>query len=149
MTETTDTAQSQEAQEKAILLALPELLCSNCGANILEHHGFFNYCLETSPVCEHSYLMVHSGCIYVEHDEDRLDTESHECSMEAYCAECKQKLPWSVSDLRQLDGVVAEQAEEIIARLISEFQEQRSEEVHASPTAIPNERKNHKEDQNP
>lgn len=149
MTTTTETAQSQELQtEKAILLALPELPCPNCGSNILEHHGFYNYCDETSSLCERNYLMVHSGSIYLEHDEDVLETDSHECRMEAYCTSCEKELPWSVSDLRQLDGVIVEQANEIIGRLIAESQEQKPEEAAGESTpsaATINEPENHEE----
>jgi len=112
----------QQKPEEAILVALPELPCPNCAANILAHHGFYNFCDETSSLREDSYLWVHQGQIYMEHDEEGHETDSHECRMQAFCGECQEELPWPLYEIRRLDGATPEQAREIIAGLIAEAQ---------------------------
>ena len=116
--------QLQPAQkpEEALLASLPELPCPNCAANVLAHHGFYNYCDETSTVREDSYLYAHADRIYLDHDEEGQETDSHECRMQAFCGECNEELPWPLYDIRALDGVTPEEAKEIIARLIAEAQ---------------------------
>jgi hypothetical protein len=136
MTESIHDSPSQEAKEKAILSALPDLPCPSCGANILEYHGFYNYCDEKSSLRERNYLAVYSGSIYLEHDEDAHETESHECRLEAYCTSCEEKLPWTVYEIRGIDGSTPENAKEIITRLIAESQgEDETTRTTTFPTA--------------
>lgn len=120
------TPQTQQAAPP-IPLALPELACPNCGANILEHHGFYNYCSETQSLREDSYLYWINGRVYMEHDESGYETDSHECQATAFCSGCDNELPWSLFEIRALDGETLEAAEVVIKDLIAQAQEQTEE----------------------
>jgi hypothetical protein len=103
--------------------SLPPLPCPNCGANILENRGFYNYCSETQSLCEHNYLDVLQDRIYVEHDEGDYETIDHECAMEARCTMCDEVLPWALYQIRELDGAKLADAPGIIANLLAELEE--------------------------
>ena len=108
---------------KTEIQSLPALPCPNCGANILEKRGFYNYCSETQSLSEHNYLSVFHGLIYVEHDEGDYETTSHECAMEARCTQCDEILPWALYQIRELDGARLADAPGIIAGLLAEIED--------------------------
>lgn len=103
--------------------SLPALPCPNCGANILENRGFYNYCTETQSLCEHNYLDVFQDRIYVEHDEGDYETTDHECDMEARCTNCDEVPPWALYQIRELDGAKLADAPGIIASLLAELKD--------------------------
>jgi len=90
--------------------------------NLLEK-GFYNYCSETTSLREDNYLYVTQGRIYVDHNEDGHETQSHECEVDARCRECDELLPWPLYELRDLDGSTPEEAEKTIAALIERARE--------------------------
>jgi hypothetical protein len=123
---TTNPAGAQPAPPtapKTEIESLPALPCPNCGANILEHRGFYNYCSETQSLCEHNYLSVFQDRIYVEHDEGDYETTDHECAMEARCTKCDEVLPWALYQIRELDGEKLADAPRIIAGLLAEIED--------------------------
>ena len=120
MTEQQATPASQPPMPPSPLATLPELPCPNCGANVLEHHGFHNYCTETQSLREDSYLYRTNGRIYLEHDESGYETDSHECQATAFCSSCDNELPWSLFDIREMDGETFESAKDIIESLVAE-----------------------------
>jgi hypothetical protein len=103
--------------------SLPPLPCPNCGANILENRGFYNYCSETQSLCEHNYLDVTQDRIYVEHDEGGYETTDHECATEAWCTKCDEVLPWALYQIRELDGAKLADAPGIINGLLAELED--------------------------
>jgi len=60
--------------------------------------------------------------LYMDHDEEKLDTIDHECDLEAYCRGCKALLPWAVYQIRKLDGATLSEAPAVIAELLAEIQ---------------------------
>ena len=74
---------------------LPDLPCPNCGENLLAE-GFYNSCAETTRVHEDNRTCILSGRLYMDHDEETLDTIDHECDVDAYCRGCEKLLPWAL-----------------------------------------------------
>ncbi len=48
--------------------------------------------------------------LYMDHDEETLDTKDHECDLDAYCKGCNALLPWALYQIRELDGVAHSEA---------------------------------------
>ena len=142
MTENQATPEAQQAVQlptpQPTLAALPELPCPNCGANVLEHHGFHNYCTETQSLREDSYLYRTNGRIYLEHDESGYETDSHECQATAFCSSCDNELPWSLFDIREMDGETFESASAIIKALIEQASAEDADgNTEAEPPSVP------------
>ncbi len=72
---------------------LPNLPCPNCGKNLLAD-GFYNSCTETTLVHEENRTYIVKDHLYMDNDEETLDTIDHECDLEAYCRGCEKLLPW-------------------------------------------------------
>ena len=104
--------------------SLPNLPCPGCGNNLLTE-GFHNSCTETQTLREDNYPIVLNGQMYLEHDEDNVETIDHECDVEAYCTSCGKLLPWALYEIRgNLDGVNLSQADAAIAKLMSQLDEE-------------------------
>jgi len=56
---------------------LPNLPCPNCGQNLLTE-GFYNSCTETTRVHEENRAYIVRDRLYMDHDEETLDTIDHE-----------------------------------------------------------------------
>src|SRR6266478_553500 len=97
---------------------LPPLPCPNCSANILEDHGFYNYCTETVSLREDNYTRVINGFVYLDHDESGHETQDHECQLDARCSNCDELLPWPLYQIRELDGCPLPEAGKVIANLL-------------------------------
>ena len=115
--------------------SIPALPCPNCGADILEDRGFYNYCSETQSLCEHNYPTVIQDRIYLEHDESGYETRSHECELDAFCTQCDAKLPWALYQIRELDGALLSDAPQIVADLIAEIADDGSGDAAPVPVA--------------
>lgn len=83
---------------------LPIFPCPGCGNNLFTK-GFHNSCTETTRLPEDNYPVVIGGKMFLEHDEDDHHTVDHECDLDAYCSSCEQLLPWTLYEIRGLDGV--------------------------------------------
>ncbi len=101
---------------------LPNLPCPACGVNLLAK-GFYNSCTETTRVHEDNHTYIVNDNLYVDHDEETLDTIDHECDLEAYCSGCEKLLPWALYQIRELDGVTLSEAPAVIAELLAELQD--------------------------
>ncbi len=99
---------------------LPDLPCPNCGKNLLTE-GFYNSCTETTRVHEENRTYIVKDCIYMDHDEETLDTIDHECDVDAYCRSCEKLLPWALYQIRELDGATLSEAPAVIAELLAEL----------------------------
>jgi hypothetical protein len=99
--------------------ALPPLPCPSCGVNLLEK-GFYNFCNETTSLREDNHTLHQNGRVYMDHDESGHETTDHECSLDAFCKECEELLPWPLCELRGLDGELLENAEKVIAELLAQ-----------------------------
>lgn len=100
---------------------LPSLPCPNCGKNLLAE-GFYNSCTETTRVHEDNRTYIVRDHLYMDHDEETLDTIDHECDLDAYCKGCKTLLPWALFQIRELDGVALSETPAVIAGLLEEIQ---------------------------
>jgi endogenous inhibitor of DNA gyrase (YacG/DUF329 family) len=83
---------------------IPRLDCPSCGENILAKE-FYNYCSEILRVREVNFAVGLQKRVYIHHDDDDRQSQDHECSLEAYCFTCRQRLPWPLSQLRGLNGL--------------------------------------------
>src|SRR2546426_1312882 len=83
---------------------LPNLPCPGCGNDLLTE-GFHNSCTETTRLREDNYPIVLNGTLFLEHDEDHHETIGHKCDVDAYCTSCNQLLPWTLFEIRALNGV--------------------------------------------
>ena len=99
---------------------LPTLPCPGCGKNLLTE-GFHNSCTETTRLREDNYPVIADGKLFLEHNEDNLETIDHECDLEAYCSSCELLLPWALYEIRDLDGVNLPEADSVIAKLLAEL----------------------------
>ncbi len=72
--------------------AVPNLPCPSCGVNLLTE-GFYNSCTETTRVHEDNHTYIVNDHLYMDHDEETLDTIDHECDLDAYCKSCDKLLP--------------------------------------------------------
>ncbi len=100
---------------------LPNLPCPSCGVNLLAE-GFYNSCTETTRVHEDNHTYVVNDHLYMDHDEETLDTIDHECDLDAYCKSCDKLLPWALYQIRELDGVTLAEAPAAIAELLAELE---------------------------
>jgi len=73
---------------------LPNLPCPNCGKNLLVE-GFYNSCTETTRVHEDNRTYIVRDRLYMDHDEETLDTIDHECDLEASSHRLLLKRPQS------------------------------------------------------
>lgn len=100
---------------------LPNLPCPGCGANLLAD-GFYNSCTETTRVHEDNHTYIVRDHLYIDHEEETLETMEHECDLKAYCQGCNTLLPWPLYRIRALDGVALSEAPAAIAKLLAEIQ---------------------------
>lgn len=98
--------------------SIPTFPCPRCGKNLLTE-GFHNSCTETTRLREDNFPVIVNGQLYLEHDEDNLETIDHECDLEAYCSSCELLLPWALYEIRDLDGVDLSEADTVIANLLA------------------------------
>src|SRR5712692_327730 len=101
---------------------LPNLPCPGCGNNLLTA-GFYNSCTETTRVHDDNRTYIVNDHLYMDHDEEALDTIDHECDLEAYCSGCQKPLPWALYQIRELDGVKVSDTAAVIAELMEELQD--------------------------
>ena len=100
---------------------LPNLPCPSCGVNLLTV-GFYNSCNETTRVHEDNRTYIVNDHLYMDHDEETLDTIDHECDLDAYCSGCDKVLAWALYQIRELDGITLSEAPAAIAELIAELE---------------------------
>jgi hypothetical protein len=101
---------------------LPHLPCPSCGANILAQ-GFYNSCTETQRLREDNHTHVVNDYLYIDHNENSLETVEHLCDLEAFCRKCGKLLPWALDEIRGLCGVRLSQADEAIAKLLEQVED--------------------------
>ena len=98
---------------------IPNLPCPGCGVNILTE-GFYNSCTETQRLREDNNTFIVKEHLYIDHDEDNIQTLNHQCDLEAFCQACDKLLPWPLFVIRGLDGIPLSQVGVAIAMLISQ-----------------------------
>ncbi|MFY9561286.1 MAG: hypothetical protein WAQ52_13720 [Terriglobales bacterium] len=108
--------------------SLPPFPCPGCGNNLLTE-GFHNSCTETTRLREDNYPVVLSGTLFLEHNEDNHETIRHVCDVEAYCTSCNQLLPWTLYEIRGLNGVNVSEADTVIANLLAKLPESGQEDT--------------------
>jgi hypothetical protein len=102
-----------------ITASVPNLPCPSCGANLLAE-GFYNSRTEMHLLREVNHTFVVKEYLYIKHDEDNYESVDHVCDLEAFCRTCDQRLPWTLPEIRGLDGISLSQADAAIAKLLNE-----------------------------
>jgi len=101
---------------------LPVLACPNCGSNLLTE-GFYNSCSETTRLREDNDAYVVRDRLYIDHEESGHHTVDHQCDLETFCRTCNTRLPWTLPQIRDLNGEALSAAPAVIAKLMAELQE--------------------------
>jgi hypothetical protein len=94
---------------------IPNFPCPNRGSNLLAE-GFYNSCTETTRVHADNRTYIVNDHLYMDHDEETLDTIDHECDLDAYCS------AWALYQIRELDGITLSEAPAAIAELLAELE---------------------------
>src|SRR5262249_4381662 len=100
---------------------MPSFACPNCGTDILDDRGFYNYCSETCSLREDNYIYFgrDRDRVYMDHDERGHETTEHDCGLNAFCSNGEEKLPWPLYELRELDGALVADMPKVIADLLA------------------------------